>query len=103
MMTGGVGTLTTANTAYSLYTILLANDTSTPQYGHQVSIQSDSGNASPIYIGGANLSTAIYGNSLASPGDSSNFDHPFNGIRLQDIYVLSTGSGQKVNVNVVVV
>ena len=90
-------TLTTSNTAYNLYTLVSAVNTSFALYGHQLTLQADIGNGGVVYIGDSTLSTTKYGASLTATG-AANYVAPFNGLGLEQVYLLGSVNGQLVDV-----
>lgn len=89
-------TLTTSLTAYNLYTLSSAVDSSIGRFANLVILQNTSGTAK-LFVGGSNLSSTKFGNTIAA-GGSITLSAPFNGLTVDAIYLLADVNGTVVNV-----
>lgn len=92
-------TLTLANTNYNLLTLLQAIETNCPSTARELLIQSHSDNASTVLVGDAALSGIRCGYELAL-GQSRTYRSSIQHVLLGSIYVRSSGTSQKLNVEV---
>ena len=100
-------TLVTGGTAYSLATLLRAIVADCPGECSQLTIEADAANtaSSTIAIGDASVSTSRYGFKLGV-GDAKVYDSRVNkntggNVPLASIYLLPSGNGLKLNVEVI--
>lgn len=93
-------TLTTADTVYKLDTLLkTANAAERGMFG-RIKITSDTGNATAVVIGGSNLSTTAYGESLlAKESTTLSSGSGTNDQSTLGIYIMGlTTAGMKIHV-----
>lgn len=94
-------TLTTADTKYSLWSLLTAIDATIPTHCNELVLQADESNvAALVRIGNVNLSTTRYGYTLLA-GASRTYVSRSQQVDMQDIYLLADTNGAKVSVEII--
>ena len=93
-------TLTSAATAYNLYTLLYAIDTGIPTNVCELVIQGDATNAAIVYVGDSSISATRFGYAFAASGATSALvlGNSRSGISLKSVYFWSIGAAGKVNI-----
>lgn len=95
-------TLTNANQAYQLLSLLQAIEATCPGAAREVILQADSTNSATVLVGDGKISASRFGYQLW-PRESRTYRAEYQGVLLGNIFVFSTSAGQKLGVELMVI
>jgi hypothetical protein len=88
-----------SNPSQQLWALANAIDSAVPQAASSVTIQADPANTAAILIGDASTTATRFGYSLTA-GGSRTYDKSSQAVLFGFLYAFTTGTGQKLNIEV---